>query len=187
MRFGLVPTRHQCCESASFWCGSGSGLPSTCGYYPKFYTCWKIGQTFFTFVHSNASYTVFFFANHSKRLWELEIFRKFFKMLRLPWSGSAKENLLPAAPPSAKSLDLDLLQPNTYPNYRHPWRPLCGCRCRDYNPPEFTLDIQCLADNHKFLMDLVTELGIRYEGESFPQVYLPYLPFEEISYLWDLL
>jgi hypothetical protein len=36
-----------------------------------------------------------------------------------------------------------------------------GCRCRDYNPPEFTLDIQCLADNHKFLMDLVTELGIR--------------------------
>ena len=37
-------------------------------------------------------------------------------------------------------------------------------RCGEWNPPEFRLDIQCLGDDHTFLLDLVTEIGVRQEA-----------------------
>ncbi len=70
----------QCCGSASIWCriGSEDDFPfwcrsrsgsrlaskqcrSTCGSYPKFCTCWKIGQNSFIFIHSDVSLQCFSF------------------------------------------------------------------------------------------------------------------------------
>lgn len=36
-----------------------------------------------------------------------------------------------------------------------------GIRVRNYSPPEFKLDIQYIGENHRFLLDLVSEIGIR--------------------------
>ncbi len=51
----------QCYGSASFW--SGSDFPfdaGPCLSYPTFYTCWKIGNHFFTLIHTNSSLQFFF-------------------------------------------------------------------------------------------------------------------------------
>ncbi len=66
--------KFQSCGSASFLCRSGSEFPSgcrsrltsmrrcrsTCGSYPNFYTCWKIGAKYFYF-YSMPVYNVFSF------------------------------------------------------------------------------------------------------------------------------
>jgi hypothetical protein len=60
----------------SFWCRSGSrtGLSKRCRstsrFFPKFYTCWKIGWKKFTLIHSLGAqvYNVFLFSSKAPQM-----------------------------------------------------------------------------------------------------------------------
>ncbi len=90
---GSCTYEYQCCGSASFWCRSGSDFwcrsrprlaskqcRSTCGYYPKFYTSWKIEQNCFTFILSNASLQCFSFLISGKC-----VLKYFWIRIGIPW------------------------------------------------------------------------------------------------------